>query len=82
MTKEHEKTAAPGPGEKLTLFLSEWHLIIVPLLLFPLMINLRIFPFVGPNEEPKWAALIFFGLWMGTSASLACWQIFRSGSDV
>jgi len=77
MTKEHEKITAPGPCEKLTLFLSEWHLIIVPLLLFPLMINLRIFPFVGPNEEPKWAALVFLGLWMGTAASWACWQRFQ-----
>ncbi|MDT8375831.1 MAG: O-antigen ligase family protein [Mariprofundaceae bacterium] len=74
MVRKNEAMARPGPAEKLTILLSEWHLIIVPLLLFPLMINLRIFPFVGPNEEPKWAVLIFCGLWMGAAACWMCWQ--------
>jgi tetratricopeptide (TPR) repeat protein len=77
MAKQNKKVTAPGPGEKLTALLSEWHLIIAPLLLFPLMINLRIFPFVAPNEEPKWAVLVFSGLWIGAAASWVCWQRFQ-----
>jgi len=38
------------------------------------MINLRIFPFVGPNEEPKWAVLVFYGIWMGVAGFWVCWQ--------
>ena len=68
------KKPASTLSEKITTLLSDWHLVIIPLLLFPLMINLRIFPFVGPNEEPKWAVLVFLGVWMGVAGFWVCWQ--------
>ncbi len=53
--------------------LVEW-LSIVPLLALPMMLNLRVFPFVAPNEEPKWAVLILCGLLMTIIAGLILWN--------
>jgi len=72
--QKNMKRSAPNVSEKIITLLSDWHLVIIPLLLFPLMINLRIFPFVGPNEEPKWAVLVFYGVWMGIAGFWGCWQ--------
>jgi len=55
---------------KKTSFLqSPWLILIAPLLAFPFMVNLRIFPFIAPNEEPKWAVLTVCVLWMGLAAA-------------
>ncbi len=51
-----------------------WYLMAVPLLLFPFMINIRFFPFVAPNEEPKWAVLILCGVMLGIVAAWVCWN--------
>jgi len=59
---------------KLKDVLPTWYLIGAPLLLLPFMINLRVFPFVAPNEEPKWAVLVLCGLWMGIAACCLCWR--------
>ena len=48
---------------------SPWLIWIAPLLAFPFMMNLRIFPFIAPNEEPKWAVLTVCALWMGLAAA-------------
>ena len=48
---------------------SSWLVLIAPLLAFPFMINLRIFPFIAPNEEPKWAVLTVCALWIGFAAA-------------
>lgn len=50
------------------------YLFSVPLLLFPLMINLRVFPFVAPNEEPKWGVLVLCGLLMAIAAGVLWWR--------
>lgn len=34
----------------------------------------RIFPFVAPNEEPKWAVIVLCGLCVGSIASWVCWR--------
>ncbi len=59
---------------KKKLLQSHWLILIAPLLAFPLMINVRIFPFVAPNEEPKWAILTICALWMGLAAAGLWWQ--------
>ncbi len=61
----------------LTSLPSHWLALIVPLLIFPFMINLRIFPFIAPNEEPKWAALIVCALWLSIATA---WLWFKSTS--
>ncbi|MDQ7005384.1 MAG: O-antigen ligase family protein [Ghiorsea sp.] len=48
---------------------SPWLVLIAPLFAFPFMINLRIFPFIAPNEEPKWAILTVCALWMGLATT-------------
>ena len=63
MTRQHAKKQ------------TAWLVWIAPILAFPLMINVRIFPFVAPNEEPKWLILTLCALWMGlASAWLWFWQ--------
>lgn len=49
-------------------------LLLTPILFMPLMINVRIFPFVAPNEEPKWMlfTLCFFA--MTALASRLLWK--------
>ncbi len=54
---------------KKSIIKSSWLVLIAPLLTFPLMNNLRVFPFIAPNEEPKWALLTACALWMGFAAS-------------
>ncbi len=48
-----------------------------PLLALPLLLNVRVFPFVAPNEEPKWALLTLCGLWMGLAGAWALWRAER-----
>lgn len=48
---------------------SHWLVLFAPLVAYPFMVNLRIFPFVAPNEEPKWAVLTACALWMGLAAA-------------
>ncbi|OIP98573.1 MAG: hypothetical protein AUK35_10870 [Zetaproteobacteria bacterium CG2_30_46_52] len=50
-------------------FQSIWLVLLAPLVVFPWMLNLRVFPFIAPNEEPKWALLILCGLWLGLTAA-------------
>jgi tetratricopeptide (TPR) repeat protein len=57
-----------------TLLSRPWALAIVPLLFFPLMINVRIFPFIAPNEEPKWALLIACFVLICIAAATWLWQ--------
>ncbi|MDQ6994011.1 MAG: O-antigen ligase family protein [Mariprofundaceae bacterium] len=45
-----------------------------PLIIFPLMINVRLFPMIAPNEEPKWGLLVLCGLWIVCSAAYLFWQ--------
>jgi len=54
---------------KKSFFHSHWLLIIAPLLAYPFMVNLRVFPFIAPNEEPKWAVLTVCFLWLGLAAA-------------
>jgi O-antigen ligase len=49
----------------------------LPLLFFIPMLNTRVFPFVAPNEEPKWVILVLCGLAMG----LALAWMWRQRSD-
>jgi len=51
-----------------------WYALSAPLLLFPLMINVRVFPFVSPNEEPKWAILVLCGIWMAIATAWIGWR--------
>jgi len=60
-------------------FHSPWLVLIAPLLAFPLMINVRVFPFVAPNEEPKWAILTLCFLWMGLAAA---WLWFKRSTPL
>ncbi len=64
---------------KTSFFHSPWLVLIAPLLAFPLMINIRVFPFVAPNEEPKWAILTLCFLWMGLAAA---WLWFKRSSPL
>lgn len=57
------------PQRKKSIFNSYWLILIAPLLAYPLMVNLRIFPFMAPNEEPKWTVLVACALWMGFAAA-------------
>jgi len=41
------------------------------------MVNVRVFPFVAPNEEPKWLVLVICALWMGLAAA---WLWFKRTS--
>ncbi len=43
----------------------------LPLGFLPLVLNLRVFPFVAPNEEPKWAVYVLAGA--ATAAAGALW---------
>ncbi len=52
----------------------------LPLIALPIIINIRIFPFVAPNEEPKWAILTAYGLLSGLA--LATWLWFRHREPV
>ena len=64
---------------KTSFFHSPWLVLIAPLLAFPLMINIRVFPFVAPNEEPKWAILTLCFLCMGVAAA---WLWFKRSSPL
>ncbi|MDX8414077.1 MAG: O-antigen ligase family protein [Mariprofundales bacterium] len=50
-----------------------WLLFILPLIALPIITNIRIFPFVAPNEEPKWAVLTLFGLLSGLTLGAWLW---------
>ncbi len=49
-------------------------LFLLPLIALPVIINIRIFPFVAPNEEPKWAVLTLFGLLSGLCLAFWLWS--------
>ncbi len=51
-----------------------WLMACLPLLFFPFMINVRVFPFIAPNEEPKWALLTACGLLMAITFGWRLWQ--------
>ncbi len=53
-----------------------WLLMLVPLLMLLPMLMVRVFPFVAPNEEPKWAVLVVCGMLMGMALA---WHWWRSG---
>ncbi len=55
---------------------SVWLLGLLPLVFFPFMINVRVFPFIAPNEEPKWALLTACALVL---ACLWGWRLWRRG---
>lgn len=55
-------------------FSSPWLFLAAPLFIFPWMLNLRIFPFIAPNEEPKWALLIFCALWLSVGLTVYWFQ--------
>ncbi|MDQ6950413.1 MAG: O-antigen ligase family protein [Mariprofundales bacterium] len=59
------------PAQPISLGRSYWLLMLLPLAALPIMINIRIFPFVAPNEEPKWALLTIYGLL--SAIALATW---------
>ncbi|MDX8387794.1 MAG: O-antigen ligase family protein [Ghiorsea sp.] len=65
--------------KKTSLFNSHWLILIAPLFAYPFMVNLRVFPFVAPNEEPKWAVLIVCALWMGLTTA---WLWFKRNSPL
>ncbi|MDQ6955476.1 MAG: O-antigen ligase family protein [Mariprofundaceae bacterium] len=48
--------------------------VMAPLLLFGFMLNVRLFPMIAPNEEPKWALLILCGVWIGLAAIWVLWR--------
>ncbi len=49
-------------------------LALTPLVFLLPILNLRVFPFVAPNEEPKWAALVLCGLAMGLLFAASIWR--------
>ena len=51
-----------------------WLWISAPLLIFGFIINVRLFPMIAPNEEPKWALLILCAVWMGSAGAWLLWQ--------
>ncbi|MDQ6975501.1 MAG: O-antigen ligase family protein [Mariprofundaceae bacterium] len=50
-----------------------WLLAGLPLLFFPFMINVRVFPFIAPNEEPKWILLMACFLFIAIMFALILW---------
>jgi len=48
--------------------------LLTPLLTFGFIINVRLFPMVAPNEEPKWALLVLCGIGMGLAGAWVLWQ--------
>ncbi len=60
--------------ERLRQLKPEWLLMLIPLLaMLPMLIS-RMFPFVAPNEEPKWAVLVVCGLLTGLISAWCLWQ--------
>ena len=51
-----------------------WLWVLAPLVLFVFMLNVRLFPMIAPNEEPKWAVLTLCGVWMGLAALWVLWR--------
>ncbi|MDQ6962906.1 MAG: O-antigen ligase family protein [Mariprofundaceae bacterium] len=49
-------------------------LLLMPIIFMPLMVNVRIFPFVAPNEEPKWMLFTLCVLIVATLASSFLWK--------
>jgi len=47
---------------------------LIPILVFPWMINVRIFPFIAPNEEPKWMILTLCGVLLGLLSGYFLWK--------
>ena len=49
-------------------------LMALPLIALPLLLITRIFPFVAPNEEPKWGVFVCCGLLMGLATAWSWWK--------
>ncbi|MDQ6973349.1 MAG: hypothetical protein Q9M10_00580, partial [Mariprofundaceae bacterium] len=64
MTKENTHTSSSAV----------WLCLLAPLIIFPWIINVRLFPMIAPNEEPKWGLLVFCGLWIACSTAYILWQ--------
>lgn len=64
------KRPTPHDGARALLFL-------LPLIALPFITNIRIFPFVAPNEEPKWAVLTLYGLLSGLALAVWLWSAGR-----
>lgn len=52
---------------------------LIPLLIFPFIINVRVFPFIAPNEEPKWLLLTLCLVAMGLTAG---YSLLKRFSDI
>jgi len=48
--------------------------LMTPLVIVGFIINVRLFPMIAPNEEPKWAYLMLCGICMGLAGAWALWQ--------
>jgi len=48
--------------------------VLAPLLMLLPMLNVRLFPMVAPNEEPKWAVLILCGVWLALTSLWVFWK--------
>jgi len=51
--------------------------VFAPLVLFGFMLNVRLFPMIAPNEEPKWAVLTICGAWVALAALWVQWRAGR-----
>lgn len=49
-------------------------LLVAPLLTLPAILNVRVLSFVAPNEEPKWAVLIAFAVFVACAAAWTLWK--------
>lgn len=55
-----------------------WLLLLTPILFMPLMINVRVFPFVAPNEEPKWFLFTLCMLSIAMIGAIYLWKTHRT----
>jgi len=55
-------------------FRPQYLLMALPLVTLLPMLIARVFPFVAPNEEPKWAVLVCCGLLMGLTMAWYWWK--------
>jgi len=70
MKKQHQTTSTVQSSTSLAL----WLCLLASVFIFPLMINVRLFPMIAPNEEPKWGLLILCGVWIALAGAYALWQ--------
>jgi len=67
--KTQQHSSIPSSSSK-----ALWAWILTPLIIFPFMMNVRLFPMIAPNEEPKWGLLVLCGLCLVGAASYVLWQ--------